>query len=107
MTFNSDKTKDMIFSKQVLNNSPSLIFDGHIADRCGKPKHLGITLTPDLTWDAHINNIIKQVNLKLSMIYSVRQLSRQQLDIMFKMHIRSSIDYCIQFFGNLINSTQT
>ena len=106
VTFNSDKTKDMIFSKQVLNNSPPLIFDGYVADRCGKHKHLGITLTPDLTWDVHINSIIKQVNLKLSMIYSVRQLSRQQLDIMFKMHIRSSIDYCIQVFGNSINSTQ-
>ena len=106
VTFNSDKTKEIIFSKQVMNNSLPLIFDGHIADRCGKHKHLGITLTPDLSWDVHINNIIKQVNLKLSMIYSVRQLSRQTLDVMFKMHIRSCIDYCIQVFGNSINETQ-
>ena len=104
--FNSDKTKDMIFSKKIINNSLPLIFDGDIADRCGKHKHLGITLTPDLSWDVHINNIIKQVNLKLSMIYSVRQLSRQTLDIMFKMHVRSCIDYCIQVFGNSINEKQ-
>ena len=104
--FNSDKTKDMIFSKKIINNSLPLIFDGYFADRCGKHRHLGITLTPDLSWDTHINNIIKQVNLKLSMMYSVRQLSRQTLDVMFKMHIRSCIDYCIQVFGNSINETQ-
>ena len=45
VTFNSDKTKEIIFSKQVMNNSLPLIFDGHIADRCGKHKHLGITLS--------------------------------------------------------------
>ena len=107
VTFNSTKTKDMIFSKQIINNSLPLIFDGHIADRCGSHKHLGITLTPDLSWDAHINNIVKNVNLKLSMLYlSLRHISRQTLDIMVKMHIRSSIDYCIQVFGNSINGTQ-
>ena len=107
VTFNSTKTKDMIFSKQIINNSLPLIFDGHIADRCGRHKHLGITLTPDLSWDAHINDIVKSVNLKLSMLYlSLRHISRQTLDIMVKMHIRSSIDYCIQVFGNSINGTQ-
>ena len=41
------------------------------------------------------------------MLYlSLRHISRQTLDIMVKMHIRSSIDYCIQVFGNSINGTQ-
>ena len=40
------------------------------------------------------------------MIYNVRLLSRRTLDIMFKMHVRSCIDYCIQVFGPSLNATQ-
>ena len=40
------------------------------------------------------------------MIYNVRQLSRRTLDVMYKMHVRSCIDYCIQVFGPSLNSTQ-
>ena len=66
----------------------------------------GVILTHNLSWDTHLNSIIKQVNLKLSMIYNVRQLSRRTLDVMYKMHVRSCIDYCIQVFGPSLNSTQ-
>ena len=64
----------------------------------------GTTTADDLET---INNIVKNVNLKLSMLFlSLRHISRQTLDIMVKMHIRSSIDYCIQVFGNSINRIQ-
>ena len=106
VTFNAGKTKDLIFAKKAFDNPQPLLFNNTAVDRVKSHKHLGVILTYNLSWDEHLNSIIKQVNLKLSMIYNVRQLSRRTLDIMFKMHVRSCIDYCIQVFGPSLNLTQ-
>ena len=42
--FNALKTKDIIFSNKMLNNSPPLIFDNCYIDRVNLHKHLGIYL---------------------------------------------------------------
>ena len=106
VTFNAGKTKDLIFTKKAIDNPQPLTFNNTAVDRVKSHKHLGVILTSNLSWDEHLNSIIKQVNLKLSMIYNVRQLSRRTLDIMFKMHVRSCIDYCIQVYGPSLNATQ-
>ena len=106
VTFNAGKTKDLIFSKSTHAFTPELTFNNTTVERVLTHKHLGVILTHNLSWDTHLNSIIKQVNLKLSMIFNVRQLSRRTLDVMYKMHVRSCIDYCIQVFGPSLNSTQ-
>merc|ERR1712020_835621 len=106
VTFNAGKTKDLIFSKKEVDNQQPLIFNNTQVGRVKSHKHLGITLTYNLSWDEHLNNIIKQVNIKLSMLHNVRQLSRKTLDSLFKLHVRSCIDYCIQVYGPCLNSTQ-
>ena len=40
--FNSKKSKDIIFSKKVLNNSPPLTFDSGLIQRVNNHKHLGL-----------------------------------------------------------------
>ena len=42
VTFNAKKTKDMIFSKKFLNNSPPLKFNGIFVERVNLHKHLGV-----------------------------------------------------------------
>ena len=106
VTFNAGKTKDLIFSKREVDNQQPLFFNNTHVDRVKSHKHLGIILTYNLSWDEHLNSIIKQVNLKLSMLHNVRQLSRKTLDSLFKLHVRSCIDYCIQVYGPSLNSTQ-
>ena len=106
VTFNTGKTKDLVFSKNAINDQPPLTFNNKPVDRVKSHKHLGIILTHNLSWDEHLNKIIKQVNLKLSMLYNVRQLSRKTLDAMYKMHVRSCIDYCIQVYGPCLNASQ-
>ena len=44
--------------------------------------------------------------MKLSMIYKVRELNRKTLDIMYKMHVRSCIDYCLPVYGPSLSNTQ-
>jgi hypothetical protein len=104
--FNADKSTDMIFSKGLLNNSPPIFLDGTIIDRVSTHKHLGVILTSNLDWDSHLKKIIKNVNCKLSIIWKIKQLSRRTLDVMYKLHIRSTIDYCIQVFGPCLSNSQ-
>ena len=40
VTFNASKTKDMIFSKKVLNNSTPIMFNNIVVDRVASHKHL-------------------------------------------------------------------
>ena len=106
--FNGDKSKDLIFTpkREQLNNSPPLIFDDEVLDRVGSHKHLGVTLEPDLTWNVHLQKVIQHANLKLSIIQRVKDLSRQTLDILYKLHIRSILDYCLPVFGPSLSKKQ-
>ena len=103
--FNPLKSKDMIFSNSLLPSYPT-IMGLHCIERVTLHKHLGIYLTSDLSWNKQIESIIKKVNLKLSIIWQVKGLSRQCLDILYKLHVRSSIDYGISVFGPSLNNQQ-
>ena len=96
----------MIFSKEQPDGDSPLLFQNAVIERVQKHKHLGVTLTSSLSWDMHVTNIIKQVNMKLSMIYKVRELNRKTLDMMYKMHVRSCIDYCLPVYGPSLSATQ-
>ena len=106
--FNGDKSKDLIFTpkRENLNNSLPLTLDGEVLDRVGTHKHLGVTLEPDLTWNVHLQKVIQHANLKLSIIQRVKDLSRKTLDIMYKLHVRSIIDYCLPVFGPSLSKKQ-
>ena len=105
ITFNAQKSKDMIFSKALLPSHP-VIMGLHFIERVHLHKHLGVFLTSDLTWDKQIANITKKVNLKLSIMWQVKELSRHCLDVLCKLHVRSSIDYAITVFGPSLNNQQ-
>ena len=44
VTFNAEKSKDLIFLNKTLNNSPPIIFNNIIIKRVNEHKHLGIFL---------------------------------------------------------------
>ena len=83
----------------MLNNSLPVIMDQVVINRVGHHKHLGLTLTCNLSWDLHINKVVIQANIKMSVLYGVKLLDRVTLDLLYKMNIRSRIDYCLQVYG--------
>ena len=48
--FNTSKTKSMIFSNKLLNNSPPLIFNDCYIELVNEHKHLGLYLSSSLDW---------------------------------------------------------
>ena len=90
----------MIFSNKVLNNSPPLLFNDTIIDKKTTHRHLGVYITPTLDWSYQINDVCLKANRKLAVLRSVKMLKRGTLDLLYKITVRSVIDYALPLYGN-------
>ena len=106
VTFNAKKSKDIIFSSKCLNNSPPLLFNGTFIDRVNTHTHLGLHLTSDLNWSVQIKEVCLKANKKLSVLRSVKLLSRQTLDLLYKLTVRSVIDYGLPVYYKSLKQTE-
>jgi (p)ppGpp synthase/HD superfamily hydrolase len=63
MAFHPDKCNVI----SVTRNKKPIKFDhtlhGHTLDHVTKAKYLGVTISSDLKWGSHINNITKKANI--------------------------------------------
>ena len=100
------KTKGIIFSNKFVNNSPPLVFNDIFIERVNLHKHLGIYLSSTLDWSKQIDEVCCKANRKLSVLRTVRLLSRQTLDVLYKLTVRSVIDYALPVYCNNLSQTQ-
>ena len=105
VTFNAKKSKDIIFSNKCLNNSPPLVFGDIHIERVNAHKHLGLILTSSLDWSLQINSVSIKANQKLSVLRSVKLLNRQTLDLLYKITVRSVIDYALPVYYKSLKMT--
>ena len=89
----------MRFSQSILVNNVTI-------ERVNLHKHLGIIFQSNLDWTAQINDICIKANRKLSVLRSVKQLSRKTLDLLYKLTVRSLIDYSLPIFANNLKLTE-
>ena len=106
VTFNAKKSKDIIFSNKCLNNSPPLIFNNNYIERVNVHKHLGIHLSSSLDWSLQLHEVCLKANRKLSVLRSVKLLSRQTLDLLYKITVRSVIDYALPVYFKTLTQSQ-
>ena len=100
------KSKDIIFSKKYVNNSPPLLFDGIFIDRVNTHKHLGLLLTSSLDFSSQVNDVCLRANRKLSVLRSINILHRQTLDLLYKLTVRSVIDYALPVYYKFLTQSQ-
>ena len=102
-----DSTKDMIFApKRSTSLSPPLKLNNTIVERVYQHKHLGLWLSSDLDWEKHINYTCLRANRKMAVLRSVRFLNRSTLDLLYKLTVRSVIEYALVVFYNSLKQTQ-
>ena len=87
-------------------NSPPLQFNGVNIDRVNTHKHMGVYLKSDLCWSKQIYEVCLKANRKLSVLRSVRLLSRQTLDLLYKITVRSVIDYALPVYFKTLKQTE-
>ena len=77
VTFNAGKSKDVIFSNKVLNNSLPLVFNDNIIERVNTHRHLGVYLSSSLDWAIQINDVC---------LKAISCLSLEMLDFLNETH---------------------
>ena len=105
VTFAADKTKQMIFSKKTIANSPLLLLNNEEIKRVKQHKHLGLFLSENLDWSAQVHYVCMRANRKLAVLRKVKMLSRHTLDILYKITVRSIIDYALPVYYHSLKVT--
>lgn len=114
LIFNADKTKSMIMNTRRflnainLNSLPRIIVDGVPVNFSNNVKYLNIILTNNLSWNEHINSVIRRMRVTL---YQLRQ-SRDLLPTKLKRKLVTTfvlpiINYCCATFTDLTAELNT
>ena len=101
--FNAEKSKTIIFSKNKHNYTHPVQLQNNTIDHVTVHKHLGVYLTHNLDWTEQIKYICLSANRKLSVLRRVRYLQRSTLDLLYKITVRSVLDYGLVIFYNSLN----
>ena len=100
----------MIFSEKiVLFNSSPLIFNTLYVERVNEHKHLGIFLSSTLPWSRYIQGIHEtclKAYRKLAVLRSVKSLKRSTLNILYKVCVRSTIEYGSVLYWHALTQTE-
>ena len=106
--FQRFKTIQQTFSLKNIPSIPELYFDGQIIKNNDNHKHLGISLSTDLRFKSHTNEVINKVNKALGPIYPIaRYVPRKTLNQMYVTYIQPYFDYCDLVYDGLITKTDS
>ena len=76
-----------------------------LIERVNTHKHLGLILTSSLDWGAQVNEVCLKANRKLSALRSVKLFNRQTLDLLYKLTVRSVLDYALPVYCKCLKIT--
>ena len=101
--FSPPKTKSLTISKKKKDDPdpPPLIFGNTQVTEVTDHKHLGVTLTNDLSWGSHIENIVSSAGKCLDVLNALKHLlDRKTLEQVYKSFVRSKVEYASIVWDN-------
>ena len=100
VNFNADKTKSMIISNRNQVHPP-IEFNGTPLENVSSHKHLGLTLSENLSWNNHINTLFKDASKMLDILRVLKyDLDRESLEIIYFTYIRPKWEYSSQIWDD-------
>ena len=94
ITFNTAKTKSMLFSRKKLANLPPLFFNGTMLESSKSHKPLGVTFNSNGKWNNHINEIYAKACRRINILRLMKhKLDRKSLENLYIGFIRSILEY--------------
>ena len=99
--FNPDKTTSLVCSYKNKPLEPALYFDGCQVISVKSHCHLGLTLSHDLTWNDHIEDMVRRANKRLDIVCRLSyMLDRGTLSQMYSGFVRPLLEYGDILFNN-------
>jgi hypothetical protein len=94
VNFSPQKTKEMVITNKDPQQFPDLTLNNHPIQRVDCHKHLGLTLSKDLSWKKHAYNIGKKAYNALGILRPLKmRIDRKTLEIMYKSFVRPILEY--------------
>lgn len=102
MKLNTKKTKEMCFSFSKARYLPDSFIDGHKIEQVKSFKLVGVEVSENLSWNNHIESIVKKNNCKLYYLKLLKRsgVSPKELIMFYTSIIRSAIEYAAPVWGN-------
>ena len=99
MRINAMKTKELII--RFCRNPaflPYINIDGAAIERVSQVKVLGVTLSSDLSWNAHVDGIVSKARKRVFLIYQLKRAGIGECDLVliYKSVIRPVVEYACQ-----------
>ena len=92
--FNPSKTEVVIFSCNDAYHFSNLMFKDVLVNFVESHKHLGLTLSSNAKWHAHIENIMISVSKLLGILRAVKyKMNRKALNNIIFPYIRPILEY--------------
>ena len=98
---NTDKCKELrISSVSVSHDFPPVVIGGECIKVVTDAKLLGVTISSDLSWNAHITEVIKKAAKRLYFLIQLKRarVSQKDLCLFYITCVRSVIDYAVPVF---------
>ena len=115
MKLNKEKSKEMIISfvknGNFRNTIPNIKIDGMDVEQVDHAKLLGVTIFHDLSWNKHVENIVKKAGKRVYMLYQLKRAGISQSDLVtvYLSVVRHVLEYMLVLCGTQIynNTCQT
>ena len=83
MKINSKKSKEMVIcftpDEHFRNSIPSIVIEGNIVETVEYAKLIGVTLSNDLTWNRHVDCIVKKKAAKRVYMAKVHEIGTSRV----------------------------
>ena len=95
-----------IVTKKSLSLSDIVLTDGNTLDVVQCLSFLGVTLSNDMKWNAHINKIVKKASKRMFILYNLKRsgCSDQLMFLSYCIYIRSVLLYAFPAWCNVPSS---
>ena len=95
MQFHPQKCNSLSITKSRTPFKHDYTLKGHILESVDTAKYLGITLSSNMSWEPHINNITAKANKILGFLKRNLQIRQEDTkSLAYKSMVRSNLEYC-------------
>jgi hypothetical protein len=95
MQYHPQKCNSLSITRSHQPHAFNYTLKGHVLESVNTAKYLGITLSSNMSWDTHINNITAKANKILSFLRRNLQIKQEETkSLAYKSMVRSNLEYC-------------